>query len=199
MSVANTTRPGPDSLRADARRNYERIVATAKEVFAERGADSSLEEIARRAGVGIGTLYRHFPNRDALLSVVMFDWTMALSTEAERLGKEYPPLKALELWLRGFVDYTLSYRGFASTLMGTLKDESSELYKTCHSSMKGGEALVKRAQDEGLIRSDLVAKDLFRLTHMIAIAAESTPEITDRLFSIVFEGAKAHHQAAATS
>ena len=92
--------------RADARRNYERLLAAASAVFTERAADdASLEEIARRAGVGIGTLYRHFPTRQALLEAVYRDQVTALCARAGELASTEPPGRALTLWLRAVVDF----------------------------------------------------------------------------------------------
>src|SRR3954452_2753784 len=97
-TIATESRP----MRADARRNVERLLAVAKETFAERGADAPLEEIARRAGVGIGTLYRHFPTREALLEALLRDSFEPLRAEADRLLTSPSPGDALDAWLRAF-------------------------------------------------------------------------------------------------
>src|SRR4051812_23807201 len=95
-----TTKP----KRADARRNHEKLIAAGREAFTEEGSAASLEDIARRAGVGIGTLYRHFPTRQALLEAVYLDEVEALCTSAEELA-ELPPWDALANWMRRFVGY----------------------------------------------------------------------------------------------
>src|SRR5258708_18774104 len=110
----------PDrTMRADARRNYERLLTAAFAAFAERGADDvSLEEIARRAGVGIGTLYRHFPTRPALLEAVYRDQVEALGVLAGKLMTAESPSAALREWMRALVEFSISKRGLTRELLG---------------------------------------------------------------------------------
>src|SRR3954471_15202336 len=103
--------------RADARRNYDKLVAAATEAFTEHGTDASLEDIARRAGVGIGTLYRHFPNRTALMGAVFQGEMNALLTRSRELAKAPQPCTALVDWLRAIVQHASTYRGLAQALM----------------------------------------------------------------------------------
>src|SRR5450631_2161356 len=134
MGATTQSAPGTAAkrpLRADARRNYEHLLARAAEAFAERGADDvSLEEIARRAGVGIGTLYRHFPTRQALLEAVYRDQAEALHARALELLNSPSPGEALATWLRAMIEFGATKRSLSKSLMATL-GKDSELLSTC--------------------------------------------------------------------
>jgi len=184
-------------LRADAQRNYQRLVSTASAVFTERDADdASLEEIARRAGVGIGTLYRHFPNRQALLEAVYRDQVDMLSDRAERLSNSADPGAALEEWLRALVSFGRTKRSLTSALLATL-DKDSELLSTCSGIMRGAATtLLERAQAVGAVRADANAVDLLRLVHAVSMAVDREPTDSgqaDRLLGLVMDGLR--HQA----
>src|SRR5206468_1717714 len=101
---------GARPMRADARRNYTRLLTAAREAYTEHGPDTRLDDVARRAGVGPGTLYRHFPTREALLAAVYRDDVEALGVEANRLAETYPPAEALSRWLRLQLDYVRQKR-----------------------------------------------------------------------------------------
>src|SRR5215472_4516888 len=134
-------------MRADARRNYDRLLAAAWAAFADRGSDDvSLEEIARRAGVGIGTLYRHFPNRQALLEAVYRDQVVALGGRAAKLLAAESPGAALAEWLRDLASFSSTKRSLTKELLATLDTESSFLpvCKTVITQSTG--ALLERAQ-----------------------------------------------------
>lgn len=182
----------PRPLRADAQRNYQRLLAAASETFAEHSADdASLEEIARRAGVGIGTLYRHFPNRQALLEAVYRDQVDLLSDRAKRLAESADPGAALQEWLRALVNFGRTKRSLSSALLATL-DKDSELISTCSTLMRESAAtLLTRAQQAGVVRPDADVKDLLRLTHAISMAVEREPADrgqADRLLGFVLDG-----------
>ncbi|WP_374991179.1 TetR/AcrR family transcriptional regulator [Streptomyces sp. LHD-70] len=180
-------------MRADARRNYDRLLAEGRAAFAEHGTDASLEDIARRAGVGIGTLYRHFPNRHALLSAVFEDAVRALLTRSRELLDDPQPCAALVEWLRALVTHAGEYRGLSRALMSVSQDDSSALAR-CSAPMRGaGGALLVRAQEAGSVRSDITIGDLLQLTNAIALAAEETPgdpELADRLLMLTLRGLK---------
>src|SRR3954470_22043834 len=110
--------------RADAARNYDRLVTAARETFAEHGTDTSLEEVARRAGVGIGTLYRRFPNRLALLEAVYVDEIQSVCDRAYGFAEELEPFEALAAWLRSFITYGVSKKTLAGELMDALGKDS---------------------------------------------------------------------------
>ena len=148
--------------RADAERNRVRLLETAKAAFAEKGSGASLDEIARTAGVGAGTLYRHFPTRDALVAAVYRNETEQLVAAADRLADSHPPVMALREWLLLFVDYIATKHGM-SELLNSLAGGTSDLYSASSVQMKRAIAhLVDRAVASGEIRLDLDPLDLLR-------------------------------------
>jgi AcrR family transcriptional regulator len=177
--------------RADARRNYERLLAAAAAAFAEHGADDvSLEEIARRAGVGIGTLYRHFPARQALLEAVYKDQVDGLDALASKLLVGESPGAALGEWMRAFVGFARTKRSLSSALVATI-GKNSELMSACSMILRGRtEELLVRAQDAGEARPEVQYTDIFRLTHGLIMATEAVPSDPDqpeRLLSLVID------------
>ncbi|MGW4087950.1 TetR/AcrR family transcriptional regulator [Streptomyces sp. NPDC004822] len=180
-------------MRADARRNHERLLTEARAAFAEHGTDASLEDVARRAGVGIGTLYRHFPNRDALVSAVFEDAAGELLTRSRQLLDAPEPCVALVTWLREMVTHAGEYRGLARSLMAVSADGSSALARCSDPIRQAGGALLARAQQAGSVRADVAIADLLQLTHAIALAAEETPsdpDLADRLLNLTLRGLK---------
>jgi AcrR family transcriptional regulator len=181
-------------MRADARRNYERLLVAAKETFAERGADASLDEIARRANVGVGTLYRHFPTRQALLEDVVGDQLVALKQQAADLLEASDPAEALVAWLRAMMAHLTTFRGLAATLMIPMMEKGPTLsacYRDIHSA---GDALLARAQEAGAIRSDVSVSELLKLVNGIAMSCENAANCSmqsERLFSLVMDGVRA--------
>ena len=179
-------------IRADAQRNYQRLLSAATAVFAERSADdASLEEVARRAGVGIGTLYRHFPNRQALLEAVYREQVDVLRDKAEQLSEAADPSAALAEWLRALISFGRTKRSLTSALLATL-DKDSELLSTCSVLMReSATTLLARAQQAGVVRADTDATDLLRLVHAISMAVEREPTDSgqaDRLLGLVIDG-----------
>jgi len=176
------------SMRADARRNYDRLLAAAASAFAERGGDDvSLEEIARRAGVGIGTLYRHFPTRAALLEAVYQDQVEALGVLAGKLLTAESAGDALGQWVRALVDFSLTKRGLSRELIGD--SPFLPICKTLIADSSG--ALLERAQQAGEARTDVTAGDVYRMSHglvMAVSAGPSDPGMLDRLVSVVLAG-----------
>jgi AcrR family transcriptional regulator len=149
--------------RADSLRNRERLIAAAKAAFTEAGADVALEEIARRAGVGIGTLYRHFPDRGALLAAVYRREVDQLSAAAERLLAEQTPGAALEAWLHQLIDYMATKRVIAAALQAS-PGPGAEAYAAGGPAMFAAlERLGRAAIASGDIRADIEPDDLFRL------------------------------------
>ncbi|MFF9866279.1 MULTISPECIES: TetR/AcrR family transcriptional regulator [unclassified Streptomyces] len=181
-------------MRADARRNYERLLAEARSAFAEHGTDAALEDIARRAGVGIGTLYRHFPNRHALMSAVFQEALAALLERSRQLADADRPCEALVEWLRAIVTHAGEYRGLARALMSASHDRSSAL-SACNVPLReAGARLLERAVSSGAVRGGVSIDDLMQLTNAIALAAEQSqddPELADRLLMLTLRGLKA--------
>ncbi|MFF6976694.1 TetR/AcrR family transcriptional regulator [Streptomyces sp. NPDC008343] len=191
--TAATPTAQPRAMRADARRNHERLLAEARSAFAAHGTDASLEDVARRAGVGIGTLYRHFPNRDALLSAVFEDAVGDLLTRSRELLHAPEPCAALVTWLREMVTHAGEYRGLARSLMSVSYDNTSALARCSGPIREAGGALLARSQEAGSVRPDVAIDDLLQLTHAIALAAEETPgdpELADRLLRLTLRGLK---------
>ena len=154
----------PDALplRADARRNLERILEAAREAFAERGLEVGVEEIARRAGVGIGTLYRHFPNRQTLLEALYVKEVEEICVSAAEFDHA-DPWQALTDWLERVVDYLAAKRALADELLNYL-DADAPLFKECRASLfAAGEPLLKRAQDAGVVRPDVNFSDVLHI------------------------------------
>ena len=172
--------------RADARRNFDALLAAAREVFATDGASGSLEEIARRAGVGIGTLYRNFPTRQDLFEAVYVDEVEALARTAEELA-DLDPWDALVAWLRRFVGYATTKRAIYEAL-----DRDSAMFTSCRQIMYGaGEPLLQRAQDAGKARSDVTFVDVLRLVNGISGATFDDDAQRDRVLAMALDGVKA--------
>jgi AcrR family transcriptional regulator len=148
--------------RADAQRNRERILEVAKEAFARSGANTSLDDIAKQAGVGPGTLYRHFPTRDELLAAVYQTEVERLAAAERKFTETMPPTEALRAWMLLFVDYIAAKQIIAPAL-NTLVGGPSKLFEGSRSQIQGAiDALVHRAIKSGEIRKDLVPFDLLR-------------------------------------
>lgn len=181
-------------MRADARRNYERLLTEARLAFAEHGTDASLEEIARRCGVGIGTLYRHFPTRDALVEAVVGEQFDALTARAGELHAAADPLAALREWLRAFIGALGRYRGLTAAVLSTLQDETSELHASCEAMRRAGATLLAQAQGAGQARPDVDAVELFALAAGVAWADEQFRAAdrgrVERLLDLLMEGVR---------
>ncbi|APY86693.1 TetR family transcriptional regulator [Streptomyces alfalfae] len=194
------TGPQARAQRADARRNYDRLLGEARAAFAEHGTGTSLEDVARRAGVGIGTLYRHFPNRHALMSAVWEDAVCDLLARSHALLDDPHPCSALVTWLRAIVTHAGEYRGLSSALMAASHDDTSALARCSRPMREAGAALLARAQEAGSVRPDVSISDLLQLTNAISLAAEETPddpELADRLLTLTLRGLRAEDRATA--
>ncbi|MFE6763047.1 TetR/AcrR family transcriptional regulator [Streptomyces sp. NPDC057689] len=190
MATSTTGTPARP-MRADARRNHGRLLAAARTAFAEHGTDASLEDVARRAGVGIGTLYRHFPTRHALMSAVFQEAVTSLITRSRELAEAERPCAALVEWLGAIVTHAGEYRGLAQALMSTCRDESSALARCNTPLREAGSLLLTRAQSTGSVRPDVSIDDLMQLTNAIALAAEQSPDdpqLADRLLTLTLRG-----------
>jgi AcrR family transcriptional regulator len=158
----NRAKPVQRKTRTDAARNRERILEVAKEAFFTSGANTSLDEVARQAGVGAGTLYRHFPTRDALLEAVYHTEVAKLAAAERELSAKLPPVEALRGWMLLFVDY-IAAKHIIAPALNTLVGGPSKIYEASRSQVSGAiESLVKRAIKSGDIRKDIDAFDLLR-------------------------------------
>ncbi|MBU2662758.1 TetR/AcrR family transcriptional regulator [Actinoplanes bogorensis] len=172
--------------RADARRNFDALLVAAREAFAENGTDASLEDIARRAGVGIGTLYRNFPTRQDLFEAVYVD-------EIDQLGQvaiavsELPPWEALTAWINQFVSYAATKRAVIEAL-----NRESEMFKSCRAAMyEAGEPLFQRAQQAGEVRGDASFDDLLRMVSGLTSGSFVDNIQRDRVIGFALAGIKA--------
>ena len=173
--------------RADARRNYDKVIAAARDAFAEGGASTSLEEIARRAEVGIGTLYRNFPNRQALLEAVYVGELDGLCHAAGELD-EAEPWEALVSWLRRFVSYMATKQALAQELLNYV-DRDAPLFKSCREMMyEAGEPLLARAQEAGAVRPDTNLSEIIQMVGGIAKIQGAPPAQIEHILDIALDG-----------
>jgi AcrR family transcriptional regulator len=173
--------------RADARRNYDKLLAAARDAFAQDGAAATLDDIARRAGVGAGTLYRHFPTRQHLLEAVYIDEVEEMCRSAADLV-DLPPWDALVTWLRQFVLYAATKRALAGELIAYI-DQDAEVFRSSRQAIVGaGDALLARAQQAGVARADMTFVEVGRLLGSIAAIRSSDPQELDRMLEIVLDG-----------
>lgn len=176
--------------RADARRNYEQLVEQAKIAFAEFGVDASLDEIARRAGVASGTLYRHFPTRLDLVEVVLAEQMAELVELGRGLLTVEDEFDALSTWLRAALMHGLTYRGLAAAVMNSALGNG--LVSTWHAEMfEAGAALVARARQAGVVVADADDGDVLKMVGAIAWAAQDSPDSSaqaDRMLALLMNG-----------
>jgi AcrR family transcriptional regulator len=150
-------------MRADAKKNHSHLLAVAREVIAEFGAEASLRDIARRADVGLGTLYRHFPTREALLDSLLRTSLDELTQKAGQLENSCLPDEALAVWFREGVAFVQSFSGIVASMAVAIADPASALHASCITVRSAGARLLFRAQTEGFARADLDGADLFAL------------------------------------
>jgi AcrR family transcriptional regulator len=173
--------------RADARRNYEKLLTAAADAFTENGTAASLEDIARRADVGIGTLYRHFPTRQALLEAVYIDEVEEMSAKANDLV-DLEPWDALVTWLRQFVRYAATKRALADEMLNTI-DAEAPVFVSCRTAITAaGDMLLQRAQDAGTVRKDTNFTDVGRMVAGIASIRTLDPGQIDRILDVALDG-----------
>jgi len=189
-AVPGEKTPAPKTLRADALRNRERLVEAAALAFAEEGVDASLEEVARQAGVGIGTLYRHFPTREHLVEVVYRREVEALCGAAEDLARQYKPDVALEQWMLRFIDYIATKRGLSKSLRILLNSNSTLFSDTSGKVSLALKQLVDAAVASGSIRSDVDSSDVIHALSGIYSAPEGADwrDRSRRLVSLLMDG-----------
>ncbi|MGG3623205.1 helix-turn-helix domain-containing protein [Bacillus gobiensis] len=174
-------------MRADAKKNYENILEVASVIVAKHGADASLRDIARRAGVGLGTLYRHFPTREALLEALLRAGFDELTAKARELETASSPDDALVSWLRDVIACAGNYQGVVAAMMAAMEDTKSALHASCVTMRTAGTRLLTRAQAEGLARTDMDGDDLFSLAAALAWLGDqpSSAPRAEHLFSII--------------
>jgi AcrR family transcriptional regulator len=174
-------------MRADARKNYNRLLAVARDVVTKHGVDASMRDIARRAGVGLATLLRHFPTREALFEALLRKNLDALTQKAGELETSKPPDDALVSWFREGVAFVDSYNGVVALMASAHADPDSALYAPCTAVHSAGARLLLRAQAEGTARADMDADDLFALMSALGwlVGQPGFAPRADHLFHII--------------
>jgi AcrR family transcriptional regulator len=174
--------------RADARRNYEKLLAAARVEFAANGEATSLEEIARRAGVGIGTLYRNFPNRRALVEALYVDEVEAVCRVAAELDDAGDPWEALSSWFERLIGYIATKQALASELLNYL-DKDAPLFTGCRELLwAAGEPLLKRAQESGVVRPDVSIGAVIQMVVGITKIPTSEPGQAEHMVRVALDG-----------
>jgi AcrR family transcriptional regulator len=183
--------PGPEPRgrrRADARRNYDLLVAAAREVFHDHGADAPLDDIARRAGVGNATMYRHFPTRRELIIAVYSEEVAELCARSRSLPAGDPPGDALFAWLKDFIAHVAAKRELALSITDDRTGRQPTLFDRWHRSMHtAASTLLTRAQSAGDVRADIDASELLALANGIALTAADAAQ-AERLVLLVRQG-----------
>ncbi|MDQ1495997.1 MAG: hypothetical protein QOG69_2480 [Actinomycetota bacterium] len=181
---APVTRP----LRADARRNYERLIGAARDVFAKEGGGASMEAIAREAGVGVGTLYRHFPQRIDVVEAVYRDDVDQLVATAEQVIAEFDPWPAVVAFLEAFARYAQGKRTFLNELHEAF-DKHPELKLRSKERIDDAmDRVVRRAQEAGVIRTDVNGAELMQLVSPMCVNATLSEDQSNRLLNMILDG-----------
>ena len=162
-------------MRADAKRNYDRIVEVAREVFREQGYDASLDEVAKRAGVGPGTLYRHFPTRDALLDAIMQSWVLRVTEATEKaLAHEGSPRDLLLAWFEEYVRLISVHKGGPAKITGAMGDDGSPIRTKCQVLQAAGGRVLDQLRAEDAVRDDVTPLQVARLVGGVATVADQS-------------------------
>ncbi|TFW26540.1 TetR/AcrR family transcriptional regulator [Duganella callida] len=174
-------------MRADAKKNYDHLLEIGRAVVAEQGAEASMRDVARRAGVGIGTLYRHFPTREALLEALLRESFDQLTASASTLEISSSPADALTGWLRAMIALTHSHRGVIASMTAAIASPDSALHASCVMLRASGARLLERAQAEGQARGDIDGTDLLALVSALAWLNDQPPFAArvDHLFDLI--------------
>jgi AcrR family transcriptional regulator len=184
--------PARRPLRADAQRNYDKIVEAARVLFREKGADTSLDEIAKSAGVGPGTLYRHFPTRDALIDAVMKDWVDRVHGDAEQvLEAELGTRETLTTWLDRLVEHMSRYQGAPAKFASALDDTGTPMHHKCTALVAANKIVFDSLDARGALRAGVDPRDVVRMVTGIAAAAEKSGlghEAATPMLAIVADG-----------
>ena len=174
-------------MRADAQKNRDQLLTVARTVLTDQGADASLRDIARRAGVGLGTVQRHFPSRESLYEALLRTSFDELTATAAVLGTADSAGDALVSWLRDFVAVASNYRGVISSMVHAIDDPESALHASCVTMKAGGARLLARAQAQGAARTDIEGTDLYALGGALAWVADqpALAHRADHLFRVI--------------
>ena len=186
-------------MRADAKRNYDLLVDTARKVFADQGSDASMEAIAKQAGVGVGTLYRHFPKRIDLVEAVWREDVDTLVGSAVSGLADLSPWDALEAWLRGYVQYARAKRFFLNELHEAFEKQPDLKSETRDRIFAACNQVLTRAQEAGVARTDFDAPDLMQLISPMCTTPTFDLDQADRLITLVLDGLRVPAASAAAA
>lgn len=194
VTPAETTSPDEavKPLRADAQRNYDSLVRAARDAFRENGAQASLDDIAKRAGVGPGTLYRHFPTRDDLIDAVMRDWTLQVGADSEDvIAAGLPADETLNAWFGRFVENIGIYRGAAAKLTAAMDDPASPIFRKCQVLAGANDKVIDHVASLGVLREGIDSREVMRLVSGVANVVDQAgldPEQAKPMLRIVING-----------
>ena len=174
-------------MRADARKNYDHLLTVGRSVIKEHGVDASLRDIARRADVGLATLYRHFPTRDALLEALLRATLDELTQKADEVANSLLPDDALVSWVRDAVSFVSSFNGVVALMAAALSDPDSALHASCTNLRSAGARLLSQSQSRGTARRDLDGIDLFALIGALGWLGDQATFASrgDHLFNVI--------------
>jgi AcrR family transcriptional regulator len=196
IQPAETEEPGERPMRADARRNRELLVAAARSVFSENGASASMEAIAKEAGVGVGTLYRHFPNRLDLVEAVYQTDVQELWETAQRVGAELEPWPAVEEFFEAFLRYARTKKTLLDELHQAF-EKKPDLRSRARALLESSfDLVIDRAKAAGAVRDDVDGSDVMALVAPVCTNASIEPEQASRLLRMILDGM--HADAART-
>jgi AcrR family transcriptional regulator len=188
----STTPKNVRKPRSDAKRNRERILEVAKQVFTRRGADASMDEIAKRAKIGPGTLYRHFPTRDELLATVYITEVEKLAAAQKKLSAELSPIKALRAWLLVFIDYIATKKIIVPALNAMAGGPSRVFQQSMQVMEEAANSLASRAIASGDLRPDADLRDWMRAIYGLSTvgSAEDWPQKARKFVDILLRGSR---------
>ena len=179
-------------MRADAKRNYDKLVETAGRVFREKGYDAPLDDIAKQAGVGPGTLYRHFPTRDALIDAVMQNWIAGVNESADKaLAREGDAKDRLMAWFEEYAARLTVHKGIAAKITCALGDDSSPMRNKCQTYAGANQRVLEALRVEGAVRPNVESLEVLRLIGGVATGADpgSLPrEVVRPMLEVIADG-----------
>jgi len=188
LSAPVADRPAAKPMRADARRNYQRLLAAGRSVLTERGSEASMEEIAKAADVGVGTLYRHFPRRIDLVEAVYREDVDGLVTLAVELAETAEPWDGLVQWLQAFVRYAQAKRVFLTELREAFEKNPDFKLDSRDKIAHAAATVLGRAQQAGVARTDIDQADLMQLVGGMCMANVGSLPHNERLLGLVLDG-----------
>ena len=179
-------------MRADAQKNYDKIVAAAAEVFREKGLDAPLDDVVQRAGVGAGTLYRHFPTREDLVEAIVRSWTAEIDAAADdAVASAHDTRSALNSWFATYVARISRNKGGPAKLTAAMGNSESPIFSKCEALRLANQRVIQHFQSEGTLRGDVDALEVCRLVGGVAVVADQgglDPTAVSAMLGVVVDG-----------